>query len=112
MSPEVSAPVHQVLNDVGVSEVSSTHQHGNTEIIGRIHVGSEFYQQFNNLQSFGVRFSIAIAFDPRVSCGCHERCLVEVGYNVRISAVRQQESNQFQVGGISRPRQCCSERDP
>ena len=112
MSSQISAYIHEVLYDRGIAEIPSTHQRRNAGIVGRIHFGSKVHEQFDDFQPFGVGFSPAVAIDPRISCGLHERRLVVAGHNVRISAVRQEESDQFHIGGKCRAPQRCSERGP
>ena len=90
MSSQIAASVHEVLNNREIPEVPGTHECRNSGIVGRIHVGSKLHEQLDDFEPFGVGFSSAIAVDPRISRGLHQRCFVVAGHNVGVGTVRQQ----------------------
>ena len=86
------------------------HQRRDTHIVGSIHIGPKFHEKFDDLQPFSVGFPPAITVDPCISGGLHQCRLGVAGGNVGVSAIGQQELDQFQICGKCGTRQCGSER--
>ena len=87
VSSQIGTHLHKVLDEIGVSQVRCDHEWRNTIRIRPVHVFSAFYQEFDELDPFGVRSVHLITRDEGKSRrGFHHRFPV-AGHGVGIRTV-------------------------